>query len=175
MNVQIIKIESANANPTLCVPCGGKCCQQAPGAVLPMDLMPDNDETKLEERIQQLLMTGRYAIDWWEGSPFSSVKRGSQYRQGYYLRPATKGKEGQVYDASWGGACTFHSSVGCELPDESRPGECKLLIPKPSQQCGYAKDWEGKRTVAQLWWPYRFLLGEVDVEAIEDAQLGSMA
>lgn len=50
-------------NKELCKRCGGKCCNTCPGLVYPEDVGFS------EEKVKELLSTGNYALDWWEGDP----------------------------------------------------------------------------------------------------------
>jgi hypothetical protein len=148
---------SANVNPGLCGPCGGRCCKQMPGGMFPADVDESLDPAKLHARVRELLQGGHYSIDSFVGNPFE-YRRGVPKGTGYYLRPAVKGEEGSWSSESWGGACTFHTDTGCPLPDAERPTECRLLTPAPDDRCTFPEGWEGKRTVAQAWWPYREVL-----------------
>lgn len=155
MNASVIRIVDANADASICTPCGGQCCQRMPGTVFPADVDPQLRRLVIWKKTRALLESGRYAIDWWEGSPMEGEKSGGP---GYYLRPATKGNEGKVADPSWGGACTFHTDQGCELSEENRPSECKALKPVSPGKCEMPEGWDGRRTGAQAWWPYRDIL-----------------
>jgi hypothetical protein len=126
-----------------------------PGTVFPTDLDPTLDENKMRQAARTLMLTGRYAIDWWEGAPVDDPEAEGN---GLYLRPATKRNEGRWVDASWGGACTFHSTTGCELEEVRRPAECKALAPASDGDCKMPEGWEGKKTGAIAWWPYRHIL-----------------
>lgn len=155
MNASVIRIVDARADAAICAPCGGQCCQAMPGTLFPADLDPELRMKDLTEKARALLQSGRYAIDWWEGSPMEGE---SSLEPAYYLRPATKGNEGQWVDPGWGGACTFHSAQGCELSEEDRPSECKALKPVSPGKCEMPEGWQGRRTGAKAWWPYRHVL-----------------
>lgn len=155
----LLKITSANANARLCGSCGGKCCQRLPGSVLPSDLA--EDAVGIARRVQDLLATGRYAIDAYENWD-KAGPRDMEPKKQYFLRPAVQGYEGQVLDLSWGGACTFHSSTGCELDEATRPGECKMLIPANDKRCGFGDTgWTGRPSVAAAWAPYHDMLEDL--------------
>ncbi len=132
-----------NENYELCSECGGKCCKGLPGTVYPDDI----NELSFDA-IHEMLESGRYSIDWWEAAePI------------YFLRPATKGKEGNYYDGSWGGECTFLSESGCELLFEERPTGCKALVPNPNhgkQACNV--NGLNKRHGVDAWVPHQNLL-----------------
>ena len=155
MNASVIRIVDANANASVCTPCGGQCCQRMPGTVFPADLDPNLRFMTIAGKAKAMLESGRYAIDWWEGSP---IEGDTSLEPGYYLRPATKGNEGLWSDPGWGGACTFHTDTGCSLSEEERPTECKALKPVSPGKCEMPEDWEGRRTGAKAWWPYRNIL-----------------
>jgi len=78
--------------------------------------------------------------------------------QGFYIRPATKGKEGRVYDASWGGECTFLTATGCTLDHAARPLECRTLEPKYPMRC---EQHHGKHKTATAWIAYHEMLQEI--------------
>lgn len=90
-----------------------------PGACVPEDIMGMFPSKHLVDSVDLALKSKRFSIDWYEDeSP------------GYYIRPATKGKEGVVKDPSWRGRCTFLTKTGCELSFEQRPLICRSLEPK---------------------------------------------
>jgi hypothetical protein len=141
-----------------CASCG-KCCKSLPGAHLPNDFGID-----LVEGVRSALATGRYAIDWWEGD----VIDGGDLSSVMFIRPATKGKEGTVFDPSWGGECTFLTTSGCSLPREKMPSECKALRPMAHEhgECPSELD---KKSVALAWRPYQSLLQMIGDEAEKQA------
>jgi len=145
-------------NAAMCATCGGACCKQMPGGTHPNDWgAPDMDE--MQRRISAALDSERYAIDWWEGDPRGLEEGYIGYvSQGFYIRPATKGKEGRVYDASWGGECTFLTATGCALAHDARPLECRTLEPKYPLRC---EQHHGKHATAIAWIEYHDLLKEI--------------
>jgi hypothetical protein len=116
--------------PDICGPCGGRCCKAMPGSCTPDDFHRDM------RVVEGALRTGRYAIDWWEGGD-----------KIYYVRPATKGDEGDTFDPSWGGECTFLTETGCSLKGYERPENCRELEPiggkctSKIDKYGYALTW----------------------------------
>lgn len=144
----------------LCASCG-KCCKSLPGAHLPDDFGID-----MLEQVRAALASGRYAIDWWEGDVIEDGDLSSVM----FLRPATKGKEGVVYDPSWGGECTFLTDTGCSLHRSKMPAECKALRPTrtPDGDCPSELD---KEAAARAWRPYQSLLRLIGdaVEAKQEA------
>ncbi|MBA7525328.1 hypothetical protein ES705_17479 [subsurface metagenome] len=112
-----------NYNEKLCEECGGKCCKKLPGGYSPEDIKRLFSAKSLRLSVKKALETKRIAIDWWEDDPPL-----------YFLRPATKGKEGIIYDPSWGDKCTFLMSDGCSLPKEERPEVCRKLEPKSKEE-----------------------------------------
>jgi hypothetical protein len=151
--INITRVTSANENASLCAPCGGKCCSNMPGAFLPSDLANENDPEAVWARVQQLLATGRYAIDRLKGRDMPSYPEWSDEFL-YYLRPAVAGSEGKLFDSSFGGKCNFHQVNGCELQEEARPAQCKLLTPAADSKCSYPAEWKGLQAVARAWEPY---------------------
>jgi len=140
--------------PEICSQCGGKCCKRLPGTAHPSDFgLPST------RRLSAALRSGRWAIDWWEGDPREDRE---EVKRGYWIRPATKGKEGELYDGSLGGKCTFLTLRGCELSPEDRPLQCRLLEPRPGGH-GNCKAHHGftKREDALAWEPYWDLLDNI--------------
>lgn len=143
--MQIIATDN-NEDKDVCTKCGGVCCKQLPGHTTPSDF--DNDFNIVEEA----LLSGRYAVDWWEN--YEEVETAGA--NGWYIRPATKGMEGELKDGSWGGECTFLTDKGCELSFENRPEGCRELIPAPDSKEGcytIAKE-DGKLRSARAWEKY---------------------
>lgn len=143
-------------NKTICGECGGECCKHLPGACYPEDFGVPLDES----RLAYALASGRYAIDWWEGDPRpDSHDLDDERDRTYFVRPATKGREGTRFDGSWGGECTFLGSEGCDLPEDARPLECKSLEPRIDGKCVMHNS-RGKQEAAILWLEFEHLLDE---------------
>lgn len=148
-----------------CGPCGGKCCRLMPGIAVPEDFgAPDRDT--MRSRLRAAFETKRWAIDWWEGDP----REGSNaLDSAEFVRPATRGKEGTLFDPSWGGTCTFLGPKGCELAHDDRPRNCRGLVPNHPNSCAEEHS-DGERVekvdYVLAWIPYLGLLlevaGEVD-------------
>ena len=133
--------------PDLCTPCGGHCCRTMPGSSLPTDLGDD-----IEAELVARLSTEKWAIDWWEGDPTDGDTDVYDIR---FLRPATKGKEGELLDPSWGGACTFFKDgTGCTIFDE-RPSGCRGLEPAVGYPETCEPRWATKRDCAIAWIAYQ--------------------
>ena len=138
-------------NQELCAKCGGKCCKIAPGAAFPKDFGLPGDPTKLKLAFE----SGKWAIDWWEGD---ARKGKNELGETYFVRPAIKGKEGNLRDPAWGGECTFLTEVGCSLPVDERPLNCKMTEPQPEGVgCTLHKN-KDKRAAAVAWIPFTKLL-----------------
>jgi Fe-S-cluster containining protein len=141
--------------PDLCTPCGGKCCKSMPGGTHPSDWGAPNTDVMLE-RLATAFRSGLWAIDWWEGDPRGLEEGDQEYvSQGFYVRPATKGDEGRVFYASWGGECTFLTATGCSFGHDDRPLECRTLEPKYPYRC---EQHHGKHLTAIAWLPYHQVL-----------------
>lgn len=124
-----------------CAECGGSCCLGAPGCCLPDDIARLFPASTLHQSVELALAGGRFAIDWWEGEPCIP-----------FMRPATKGKEGVSHDPSWGGNCTFLREHGCELGDQERPHQCRVLRPNADiDQCKAPDGWRSKFDYACQW------------------------
>ncbi len=143
----------------MCRCCAGACCKGYAGTAWPEDTLLITETDDLEEAIHQLLKSGKWSIDWWEGDPRPDKDEASR---GLYLRPAHVDSRYKVFDASWGGTCILLGENGCELPFEKRPAQCRAVIPKGTikETCdidsGYTK-LEG----ALAWWPYQEVLQRV--------------
>ena len=162
--IPINLVRVAHENSTACSSCGGVCCKGLPGEILPSDLGEGLNAVELYTRMREMLMSGQYAVDWWENyHPADEDEATRTYGAcGYYLRPAIQGQEGRWFDGSYGGACVFHSDeAGCALEAHQRPHSCLTLVPSVDEQgrpnCDHADGWEGKLGAAKAWWPYRHL------------------
>ena len=134
-------------NLALCRACGGQCCLNMPGIVHPENIPSANT-------LRQMLASGRYTIDCWEGDPRQNH---DELQQCFYVRPAIKGKEGWITDYAWNGACTFlTAATGCELPYNGRPHQCRKLEPadNPTRCTGALT----KRDYVIAWLPFQELL-----------------
>lgn len=140
----------AYEKPSICAACGGVCCKALPGAEWP----EDNNEKSI--RIK--LSSGNYALDWWEGD----TEDGGDLRRVLFLRPSTKGMEGQVFDASWGGECGFLTSTGCSLSAEDRPRGCRELEPVEGGAC--INHDGAKEGAAKAWRPQQEMLERIGNE-----------
>lgn len=118
---QLVSI-SNNENSNACQQCGGYCCKQCAGLMLPNQF----DHNDLVNSIVQKINSGKYCIDWWEGD----IGPTNILSQIYFIRPSHKNKIGEIKDPSWGGECVFLTENGCQLSFDSRPYQCKALVPK---------------------------------------------
>jgi Fe-S-cluster containining protein len=139
-------------NEKVCAACGGECCKRFPGSAFPEDFGLPEDTS----RIREALKSGRWCIDWWEGD--STGKREGAWRT-LFVRPAIKGKEGRIYDPSWGGECTFLTNSGCSIDSDHRPLGCKKLEPKGGG-C-ILHDNADKKASSIAWVKYEALLLEI--------------
>jgi hypothetical protein len=137
-----------NENKSLCSLCNGKCCQQMGCHLSPEDL----SEISVES-ITELLKTGNYSIDWWEGDIFNKDRDRS-----YYIR--TRNVNSSVLDPSWGGkpCVLFVSRKGCSLSWENRPKGGKGVIPQDNFEC---KTVYSKPDSVRDWYQYQNILDEV--------------
>ena len=148
--------EGEYLNEGICAACGGECCASMPGSSFPEDWEPD-----IEQNVRDAIESGKWAVDWWEGDP----RVGSEtIDRAYYVRPATKGNEGRIFDPAYRGACTFwDSEKGCMLPFEKRPKECRTIEPhRNSDECMSPN--YNKRTGAVAWLPYRAMFDSMNAE-----------
>jgi len=137
-------------NTGICTTCGGKCCNEMPGACFPSDFGLPGDLTKLNKALK----SGKYTIDWWEGDPRSDKH---EFNRGYFVRPAIKGKLGIRHDPSWGGVCCLLENNACILSPDERPLNCQKLEPVSNGSCITHDDCD-KQKAAIAWIPYYEIL-----------------
>jgi len=143
-----------HANRRMCADCGGECCKEYAGAYFPADLAPLTAES-LAER----LLTGAYAIDWWDGDPRS---RQDEYGRVCFIRPAHEGAQ-TLRDPSFGGVCVRLTEAGCNLPFRKRPMMCRALKPRRHRRCrGTFKHPATKRRGAIAWIPHQQLISDAE-------------
>lgn len=151
--MDLVVLTESYERPDVCAPCGGKCCKSMPGAALPSDFgaTPEEILPKLAAR----LATGLWAIDWWEGDP--RLDGEDSDGRSYFVRPAVAGVS-DLFDPSWGGRCTFHSSRGCEIFAE-RPSGCRGLEPSDNPvKDGCHVRHSDKRAAAIAWLPFHAVI-----------------
>lgn len=133
-------------NTKVCTECQGRCCKTVPGVCFPDDFDVSNGFNRLNEALE----SGRFCIDWWEGDPREGK---DEYERGYFVRPAIKGREGVLFNPTWGGTCTFLTEQGCELDVKDRPKNCRMLEPREDENCVLHGE-NGKRGAAIAWLEY---------------------
>lgn len=140
-------------NPAVCSQCKGRCCKIMPGIAHP-------NEFRDKKAIKRAIKSGKWAIDWYEGTLCDD-----EDQKGYYVRPSTKGKEGVIYDPSWGGECTFLTSRGCKLSARKRPLQCRSFKadPRGYKHCKLTGKYTTKKSYALLWKPYWSFLGSFKI------------
>lgn len=162
-----IPILDANENPGVCGRCGGQCCQSAPGEFVPEDLSPSLDRNEIYLKMRDMVVSGSYSVDWWEGIPPGAQPAENESlldKNGYFLRVATRRGRGLAFDASWGGVCSLLSESGCQLSADQRPHGCRALVPSEDRNCRPVEGWNGKQSAALAWWPYRALFRRLRLE-----------
>ena len=116
-----------NQRPEVCTPCGGKCCQNAPGAYFPSDF--GDTDAEIRAGVQAALISGAAALSDYDDDP--------------YVRPAIRGHQGIVQEvvvspmARFAGTypktpCANLTSTGCSLDFDRRPMQCRILEPDPA-------------------------------------------
>ena len=125
----------------ICAECGGRCCKSIPAPCIPNDIQRLYPSDTLDNSVLLALKSGRFSIDWYEGS-----NRGKPY-----VRPSVKGSEGNMYDPSWGGECTFLKEKGCELSESKRPYYCKIVKPSAGGGCTTGVNGNQKLAAAATW------------------------
>lgn len=141
-------------NKSLCALCKGSCCKALPGQYAPSDFK----EPITYEFAKGLLLGGKHAIDWFEDD-----------NDILYLRPRTI--HGGMIDPSWGGRCIHHDlETGCELTDDVRPLQCRMLKPGGvigSLKCTSPSEFN-KENMAKMWLEHQTILKELRRELYED-------
>lgn len=137
---------------SICTMCGGACCQNMAGSYHPDDF----NVPVTKEIIFECLKSDKIGVDWWEGS-LSDPPNGHDTK---YLRPRHVGEP--AIKGSWGGVCVnWSKELGCSLTDETRPFQCKKLIPNYPKPCSHNKeDKADKKDIAIAWIPYQTEINE---------------
>jgi len=137
-------------NYEMCKGCGGLCCQKMAGIYSPEQF----GQKLTAEFIHSLLLGGFHSIDWWDGD----VVLGGGLSHVYYIRP--RHVDGSAIDDYWRGTCiNWNKEIGCTLTEETRPFQCKMLIPDLSNGCKYNPDHEAdKESMALRWREYQHIL-----------------
>lgn len=152
-------------DPETCARCGGGCCQGAPGASDPSDLL-DEDGDLDELTIFEMLSSGDWVLGFWDGDP----RGGRGVSIVYFPHPAHKKKTDELIERrfSWNlGGCTFLTDNGCKLEFEERPYGCRTLIPiwdekKNDFACKHMNgDQLDNRRAALNWLPHQEKLMEI--------------
>jgi len=91
-------------NYNMCTICGGVCCCICAGIIYPEQVL--DEKGKCADKVFQLLKTGKYVLDCWDGDPLHV------YQDIYYLRPAHI-RGDKIVDRSWGGICVMLKPDGC--------------------------------------------------------------
>lgn len=152
-------------NAAICAKCGGQCCKQLPGACHPSDFgVPGADG---EQRLRAALASGKYAIDWWEGDVRGYLYGHPEYRDRcFFVRPACKRHEGELFENAWTGMCTFYDvTKGCALKLEERPTECRMLEPGDHDQGQVCRGHSGgKEQSVREWLTFTEILDAISEE-----------
>lgn len=140
-------------NASICAKCAGLCCKAYPGSTHPADF----DKVTYSSLVE-LLRSGLWAIDWWEGD---ARENGGRLPRTEYIRPAIKGEEDRIFHGAWGGECVFLTGSGCKLALADRPTTCRTMEPTEERSCIDHSPGEGrnaKQRAALAWLPYRRIL-----------------
>lgn len=146
----------------MCSLCGGKCCTNTAGSYIPEDFKKEITT----DFIVSLLLTGKFAIDWWEGDARYKItdwENENHLSRTCYLRPRHVRED--AVKGSWGGVCVnWSQEKGCSLEKSDRPYGCNKLIPNligDDPNCTYdKKDKASKQDIAVRWIPYQKVLEE---------------
>jgi len=141
-----------------CAECGGECCKEMPGSVVPQDLGKD-----VRSRAKEMLESGDYQLDWWEGDV-----TGGERDRSLYMRPSVVGNRDLQY-GSWGNdPCVFLTATGCRLPFEDRPHGCRMLEPTANGCICHSGHTSDKENAAIQWYPLNDMLEEICREIEEN-------
>ena len=165
-------------NKSMCALCGGKCCQNMAGSYAPEDFKQE----LTSDFIVSLLLTGKFAIDWYEGDARykkTDWNNDNHLSATYYLRPRHV-KEDAV-KGSWGGVCVnWKQETGCSLEKSDRPMGCRKLVPKFDRKtddtsCFYKKeDKAGKQEIAARWIPFQNIIQEAKTKYFQFQEDGRL-
>lgn len=138
-------------NVSVCAKCKGKCCKSMPGIAEPSEFMAGNDRSTMATKLVEAFCSGTWAVDWWDGD----IEADHELSLIYYIRPRTKGVS-VLLDGSWGGEYINLTDVGCTLPFERRPYECRTLEPSENYpHCKRLPGSHGKQDLVRLWRDYQ--------------------
>lgn len=147
-------MEKEYFNYDMCKKCGGQCCTHCAGSYIPQDFK----EPITDDFIVNLLKTGKFAIDWWDGD----AKGLGVYGSTHYIRPRHVNEP--AIKGSWGGVCVNWSKAnGCSLKEEDRPFQCRKLVPSMIADDVYdcttkKEDKATKQDCAIAWYDYQHIL-----------------
>lgn len=169
-------------NLEVCAKCEGACCKYYAGGAWPEEFEPDIYETLVER-----LMSGKWAIDQWEGDPREDdgpVPDEERLGCCRYVRPAHKAVFGEspfrqpekIFDCrSYGGECVFLDENGCQLEWNKRPTQCRMLKPRPPEKssgCDMPTEYD-KRHMALAWLPYQDVIQKAGQKALSRIEQGA--
>lgn len=156
---------SLKQNKAACSACQGICCKQSAGIWHPDDLGEITEELLLD-----MIDNQGHQLDSWEGDAMLTtqeqimeIMKGNypERSQSYFIRPRHTNSINKTIDRSFGGVCSFLTRTGCKLPFESRPSQCRELIPSeehPGEECTESSEKYEKRQVAIAWLKYEKIL-----------------
>lgn len=169
--------DKSNEDKSLCGPCGGACCKTFPGRVFPLDLSPTNNENEIFEKTYQAVKSGRYVIDH-SDLDLTPYQDRATWETVTFLRPARGTEVNQIrgmYTFFETSPCNFLTDTGCELPFQSRPGECRGLVPRVNdnyeRNCRHLDRSLSKDAALRAWRELEELLDVVE-ELVEESQKG---
>jgi hypothetical protein len=134
----------------LCTDCG-RCCKTYPSLYVPDDFGGD------VELMTKAILNSTAQIDAWDDE-------GDELGYVFFLRAPMADELHRVLHFAWRGACGLLTPTGCKLPYDSRPRECRSLVPKADRDCRHFTD-DGKpvtkRDHVALWKPFQSALGHI--------------
>ena len=142
-----------NQRPDICAPCGGKCCQTAPGAYFPADF--GTTDAEIRASVRAALLAGTAAL--------------SDYDEDPYVRAPIRGRTGIVQEVvvfrfafeRSKSPCANLTATGCSLEFDRRPTQCRALVPDPAGKLCRLPSSVENDACREAWEPYRDLFNDL--------------
>lgn len=178
-----------NSAPSVCGTCHNSCCARMPGICHPGEF--GETEEEVEKSLYKALRSGKYEVDYWEGSPFEYVDKNHEdlctperlaifdayddewgyTATAYFVRPYTIEELRHITQViaprykhgSWGGRCIFLGETGCKLSFDERPIQCRVIVPNAAHpgECIIKSPHYSKQALVILWLDYNHIISRV--------------
>lgn len=135
-----------NEHPEVCTPCGGKCCQNAPGAYFPSDF--GDTEAEVRAGVHAALLGGTAALSGYEDP---------------YVHPPIAGRVGMVHltHPADKNPCANLTPAGCSLEFNRRPTQCRVLVPDPAGKVCRLPSSASDEACREAWAPFLDLFNDL--------------